>query len=135
VTYWKDSYLIGVPEIDNQHIKLVQAIDKFTEACSQGRGRASIEQTLNFVVMYTKDHFRDEESIQAKYSYPGLIAHKRIHAAFIQDVGALVEEFKKVGPNVALTGRINKTLVDWLIKHISTEDKKVGDHIIKVNAK
>jgi hemerythrin len=128
-TLWKDSLLIGVPQIDNQHRKLVEAIDALLAACSQGHGRDAIEKTLYFVVDYTKKHFSDEEKLQAQYGYPGLAAHTRIHTQFITTVSGLVSDFKQNGPNIALTGKINKTLVDWLINHITIEDKKIGDFI------
>jgi len=132
MTYWKDSMLVGVPQMDSQHKLLVETIDKLMDACRQGKGRKEIEQTLSFVVKYTVEHFRDEEIIQAKYKYPGINEHKKIHSDFCKDVTALVQEFNKSGPSLALTGKINKTLVDWVISHISTEDKKVGAHIKKV---
>ena len=129
MSFWKDSLLVGVPEIDSQHRKLVEAIDQLMDACREGKGRATIEQTLIFTVSYTKDHFADEEKLQAQYVYPDMPAHKQLHKQFVADITALVQEFEQDGPNVALTGKLNKTLVGWLINHISTEDKKLGQHI------
>ena len=129
MTYWKDSLLVNVPLIDNEHRKLVKAIDQLMEACMQGKGRAAIEETLSFTVSYTKEHFSDEEKLQAQYAYPGMAAHKLLHSQFIRDISALYREFEQTGPNVALTGKLSKTLVDWLINHISTEDKKLGAYI------
>ncbi|MCL1808695.1 MAG: bacteriohemerythrin [Clostridiales bacterium] len=129
MTYWKDSLLVGVPAIDAEHRKLVKAIEELMEACTKGQGRATIEKTLNFVISYTKQHFGAEERIQAQYAYPGMAAHKQIHANFTATVEGLKKEFDQNGPSVALTASLNKNLVDWLIKHISVEDKKIGDHI------
>ena len=131
MSYWKDSLIVGVPQIDDQHRKLVEAIDLLIEACMQGKGRDTIEQTLKFTVSYTKEHFSDEEKLQSKYAYPGMAAHKLLHSQFITNINSLLHEFEQTGPNLALTGKLSKTLVDWLIKHISTEDKKLGEHIIK----
>lgn len=129
MTYWKDSLLVGVSQIDAQHRQLVKAIDDLMEACMKGAGREAVAKTLSFVAAYTKEHFADEEKLQAQYAYPDINAHKRLHAQFISNVAALESDFKQNGPNVALTGKINKTLIDWLIKHIGSEDKKVGLHI------
>jgi len=133
MTYWKDSLLIGVPQIDTQHRKLVGMIDILMQACMQGKGRTEIEGTLNFALKYTLEHFRDEESFQVEYSYPGYKEHKKIHDDFTKDIIALADEFKKLGPSIALTGKLNHSLVDWVINHISTEDKKVGEHVQKVS--
>jgi len=132
MTYWKESFLIGVPQIDAQHRQLFKAMDNLMEACMQGKGRTEIEKTLDFALKYTVEHFRDEEKIQAAHAYPGLNAHKKLHADFTVTVTDLAKEFNKSGPSVALTGKLNKSLVDWVITHVSTEDKKVGEHIKKV---
>ena len=131
MTYWKDSLLVGVYQIDSQHRKLVAAIDRLMDACMQGQGRDTIGQTLNYTLSYTKEHFRDEELLQAKYAYPGLSAHRQLHASFVANITALVQEFEQTGPNISLAAKLNKTLIDWLIRHISTEDKKLGEHIRK----
>lgn len=129
MSYWKDSLKIGVEAIDVQHRKLVMAIDDLMDACAKGQGRNKVEETMRFVVDYTKEHFRDEEVLQAKYAYPGMAAHKQLHAQFIQNMAKLDAELRQAGPSIALTANINKTLVNWLIKHISSEDKKLGEYI------
>ena len=126
---WNDSLLIGVPQIDSQHRSLVDAINRLMEACNQGKGRSEIEDTLNFVVSYTQQHFKDEEHIQEKHGFPGAATHKWIHTQFIMQVGALVREFKTNGPSISLVGKLNKSLVEWVVNHIKTEDKKIGEHI------
>ena len=131
MTYWKDTMLIGVPKIDAQHKKLIAAIDNLMAACTRGEGRAAIDKMLAFTVSYTKEHFADEERLQAEYAYPGAAAHKRLHSQFLSTVSALVNEYEKTGPTVSLVGKLNKSLVDWVIQHISTEDKKVGEYIKK----
>ena len=131
MSFWKDSLLVGVPEIDDQHRKLVGMVDNLMEACKVGKGRDAIEETLGFAVSYAQEHFKDEEQLQSKHSYPGLGKHKQIHRQFVADISVLVKDFQKNGPTIAITSKLNKTLIDWLINHISNEDKKVGEHIKK----
>lgn len=135
MTFWKESLLVGVPQIDDQHRKLVVSIDRLMEACMQGKGRSTIKETLIFVITYTKEHFHDEEKLQAKYEYPERIAHKLLHEQFIKDINVILRDLQQAGPNVSLTGRVNKTLVDWLINHISTEDKKLGEYINRADVR
>jgi len=104
------------------------------EACTQGKGRKQIEETLNFVVSYTQDHFKEEERLQVKYGYPGVTRHKWIHSQFIQQVSTLVRKFQQAGPTVTLVGELNKALGDWVVNHIKTEDKKIGEHVLKSGA-
>jgi len=129
MNYWKDSLLIGVNEIDDQHKKLIGAIGDLLNACSAGKGSAEIGKTLDFVISYTKEHFVSEERLQVKYAYPDIENHKKMHAGFIKSVTELKEEFKQKGPAPELTGKVNKILMDWLISHIKAEDMKIGKHI------
>jgi len=125
--------LLGVPEIDNQHRTLIDALNQFVEACSLGKGRNQIEQTLNYLVSYTQNHFRDEERIQKQCAYPDANTHMLIHSQFIVQISALMKKFRQTGPTVVLVGELNKTMTDWVVNHITTEDKKIGEHILKTN--
>lgn len=130
-----DSMLIGIPHVDNQHKTLVNAINNFIDSCNQGKGRKQIEDTLIYVASYTQEHFKDEERIQEKCGFPGAAAHKRIHSQFIIQANALVKKFHNEGPTIVLVSELNKALVDWVINHIKTEDKKVGEYIISSGKK
>lgn len=129
MTYWKDSLLIGVPQIDEQHRKLVNALDELTEDCAKGKWSEAIEKTLYFAIAYAKEHFKDEEELQAQVNYPELKAHRRMHTDFISKVSVLVHDLQRNGKDIALIGKINKMLIDWVIEHIGTEDKKIGLYI------
>jgi len=129
MSYWTDFLLVGIPLIDAQHRKLVEIIDKLMEASKNGKGKEETAHALSFAVTYSMEHFRDEENLMERYSYPGILAHKRLHAHFTMSVNALVKEFERTGPNMALTGKLNKTLVEWLINHISSEDRLMGRYI------
>jgi hemerythrin len=129
MTLWTDSLLVGVPQIDDQHKKLISTIDDIIDACKRGEAHAGIGKTLDFLVSYTKEHFRDEETIHVQHNYPDLAAHKLLHEGFIKAISAFQKEFEETGANLALVTKINKVLVDWLVKHIMSEDKKFGDFV------
>ena len=128
---WNDSLLIGVELIDDEHRKLIMFIDKLIDSMRQGKSKEEISQILNNSTNYAKEHLRDEENLLERCAYPGINAHKRQHAQFTMQVGELVKEFKNTGSNVALIAKMNKTLAEWLVGHISTEDKKIGEFINK----
>ena len=135
MAYWKDSLLVGVSQIDEQHHKLVESLDKLMDACKQGKGKTEIAQALNFTVTYTKEHFTDEENLQERYAYPAFNAHKRLHAQYIMKMDSLVTEFEKTGPSASLAGKLDKTLAEWIIDHINTEDKRLGEYIRQAGGK
>ena len=126
---WNDSLLIGVTLIDEQHHELVNKLDEFADACGHGEGRAEVGQALKFTVTYIKEHFKDEEELQALYVYPDMAAHKKLHEKFVQDAIDLVQELKTAGPSAELADKVRRTLVGWFLMHIRNEDKKLAAHI------
>ena len=53
-----------------------------------GKNRKSevIEEMLQFLDEYTKEHFSDEEAYMAQIKYPGLEEQKAAHANFIKEL-------------------------------------------------
>lgn len=130
---WTDSLSVGVQQIDDQHKALIKAVNDLFEACKEGKGRQKISETLDFAEKYVVFHFGDEEKLQLKVGYPGYKEHKILHDAFVGDIRKYANEFEKEGPNIALVARFNAFISNWLIKHISIEDKKIGAYIKETN--
>ena len=135
MTNWNDSLLVGVSLIDNQHRELIKRMDHLRDACTQGKGHEEVEEILKFVVSYVKEHFKDEEEMQAKYAYPEIAEHKKLHAGFVERIIDLLREDKRTGPTAELTGKVNTALIGWFIQHIRTEDKKLGLYIRKAESR
>ena len=55
--------------IDKEHRELFQAVNKLLEACSEGKGRASMDETINFLNNYVNQHFSHEEQLQKQSGY------------------------------------------------------------------
>jgi len=126
---WDKSLETGNLIIDEQHKSLINAINELLDACSQGKGRVEVQKTLNFLSDYVIKHFNDEEKLQLKSKYPDYTAHKKLHEDFKRDVAEIVSEFEKGGATIPLVAKVNRSIGDWLIRHIKTMDKKVAQHI------
>lgn len=120
---WRESYAIGIKEIDDQHKKLFEAIDKLFTACTNGKGKDEVGNTLNFLEDYTKIHFTDEQQLHIKYNYPDRLTHKNVHENFLKTFEGLKKQFDEEGASVLFISTVNKTVLDWLVKHIGSMDK------------
>lgn len=60
--------------------------------------------------------------------YPGYAEQKQAHTAFIAQLEKLRNEYKSSGGNLLVILNANQMVVDWLTKHISNMDKKIGDY-------
>ncbi|MDR1727482.1 MAG: bacteriohemerythrin [Acidobacteriota bacterium] len=126
---WSSDIETGNAQIDAQHKELIKAINNLLEACSQGKGKAEIGTTVDFLHDYTVKHFTDEQMLQQRYGYPDYARHKQLHDGFTALVRNLADQMKRDGPTVALVVQVSSNVGDWLINHIKKEDKKVAAHI------
>jgi hemerythrin len=58
--------------------------------------------------------------------YPEIEAQKTAHKKFIADLAKLKMEYQTSGGNISLIINANQMIIDWLTKHISNMDKKIG---------
>lgn len=126
---WRDSYNIGVSAVDMQHQELVVKLNEFLDACINQQGKEKIMETLSFLKEYTVEHFHSEEEIMLQCGYPEYEAHKKIHDAFVAQVVNLEKSIQEQGVTILSTLKLNRTLVDWLLTHISKTDVKIGEFI------
>lgn len=119
---WNDSFSVKVAEIDEQHKELIAMINELNEAMKTGKGKDAAGKIVSKLIKYTASHFKTEEDLFAKYSYPDADSHKREHAAFVKKVSEFKEGFEK--GKLSLTMEVMSFLSDWLKLHIMGTDKK-----------
>ena len=124
-----ESLKTGNELIDSQHKELIDRVNKLTEVIETSKEQQTAISTLNYLMDYTDFHFSAEEKLQEETGYPGLEAHKALHAGFIEAVKALEDMYMEDGPSPAFAAAVNKNVVEWLLNHIQVEDKKVAAHV------
>lgn len=123
---WDQSLSVGIDEIDNQHKELFNRVNALLDACNQGKGKQVVGEIIDFLGDYVVTHFGAEERYMQQYNYPDYDAHKAMHDSFIDSFGQLKKKFESEGPGIQLVLQTNRTVVDWLIKHIGNTDKALG---------
>ena len=125
---WTNDLSVGVSSIDAQHQQLFKMADELFEAGKNGKSKEKIGDLLGFLDRYTKQHFKDEEAYMKSINYPGLAEQEKAHQAFVNELTKLKGEFDNSGGNIAVIIGANQMVVEWLTKHISGMDKKIGAH-------
>src|SRR5690349_10560035 len=77
---WGPKLCVGIKDIDDQHKKLVEIVNKLNDAMVAGHGREVIGPTLGELIRYTQRHFADEERLMARHQYEHTVEHKAQHA-------------------------------------------------------
>ena len=118
---WKDSFNIGVKEMDEQHKLLVSNINELYNAINTGNSESVVKPTLIKLTDYIKVHFAAEENLLKMHNYPMIESQIAQHAHYISEIAFMESSLmnkKQTAQNMLLF------LKDWFIHHITTEDLK-----------
>ncbi|MDD2217761.1 MAG: bacteriohemerythrin [Eubacteriales bacterium] len=124
---WTPNLSVGLKHIDDQHKTLFEKAEKLFEAGKNNHAKEYIGELLKFLDDYTKKHFADEEKYMLSINYPGYNEQKKAHTAFIEQLTKLSSDYETSGGNLLVLLNANQIVVDWLTKHISGMDKKIGE--------
>lgn len=125
---WTQNLSVGVQSIDHQHKTLFEKANQLFEAGRQNKTKEFISEMLDFLDDYTKQHFHSEEIYMKSIGYPGYESQKKMHSDFISALAKLKKDYQESGGNILVILNANQIVADWLLKHISVEDKKIGDY-------
>lgn len=126
---WSDTLSIRVPEMDNQHKKLVAMLNELHDAMKAGKGRDSVGPIVTRLIDYTKTHLANEEKFLESINYAFINSHKTEHRKLTEQVLELQAKFNSGDATVA--PKLLTFLRDWLVGHIQKVDRMYGDYYNK----
>lgn len=81
---WDDSCSVGVAELDGQHQRLADLVNRLhAHVQAQGDGKL-LEAAIKKLTVYAFTHFGHEEKLLAEAGYPQLESHRGEHEEFGQ---------------------------------------------------
>ncbi len=126
---WSEKLSVGVPSIDNQHKKLVTLLNQLHDGMMNGKGKEVVGPVLRGLIDYTASHFKYEEQLFDKTTYPEAARHKKEHDDLVKRVLEIQQKYEQSGPGI-LTIQVMNFLKDWLTNHILGSDMRYSDHLI-----
>lgn len=117
-------YLVGVREIDDQHLEMTVLANRLCRAVCEGRAEADIRRLCQELTAFTEYHFATEHRLMRKYRYPRLREHDQAH-------GLLLRELSEIQGNIPHEGGqfLCMRLEKWTLEHILAEDKALGEFL------
>jgi hemerythrin len=117
---WRDDFLLGVDEVDQQHKYLFELINE-TLQCEK---KTTLQASLKKLENYTKEHFSAEEALMKTLGYSNYKQHQEKHNLLVIELNeksteALRDPMKK--------GELDSFLISWLILHILGDDLDIGE--------
>ena len=114
---WSSKIEVGLPAIDAQHRQLFELAATFA-----GNGEhIRVLKSLAMLTEYVKVHLREEEEMMAACHYPGLEAHKRLHAEFRRMLIELLENAKQMTLD-EIAEQVQFLINGWFYNHILIAD-------------
>lgn len=124
VSWWKDSYNLGIEYFDNQHRKIINMLNSLYEPDSDSKTVVSV---LGDMVEYVNKHLADEEIFFKCINYPDAARHKKVHDQFREHVRDNLKKYIN-DPGLDRKIEIMRFLIKWLLTHISQEDKGYAEY-------
>lgn len=115
-------FRLGIDEMDNEHIRLVDMLNQVHSLLSDGKGDEARRFFVETLSDYMHVHFAHEEKFLQSIDFPQLEDHRKIHNSFKRSLEELKPQIEK-----ADAAAFHKALSDtfaWLIMHIGKTDKR-----------
>jgi hemerythrin len=116
---WRSDYSVGVESVDWEHRQLFDMMNELEGAIESRKGQ-EIGYFLTGLLIYTREHFVNEENLMLQINYPDYLAHKAEHEKLTNRAMELIESDSTAESTLTLL----QFLKDWLRLHILGWDMK-----------
>lgn len=120
--------LLGISEIDDQHVKLVECVNRLQLWESKGQGFAALLDAMTALSDYAAKHFTYEEDFLRSHNYPNLDNQIAEHREFSAELSRLTERVLQ-GENGS--EQVIAFVCDWVTTHISEDDVAYAQYLAK----
>lgn len=126
---WKPEYSVGNPAMDAQHRKLLTLCGTLEEMAAGNTHDFSemFHDVLNELSEYANRHFKEEEALLRKISYPEQHQHALEHGSFYS---ALTDILYDAGLGNLDLKRLSDLASQWLMFHILESDMKYKPYVL-----
>ena len=121
---WGPLLSVGNADIDEQHRKLVEMLNRLNDELHGGQGVEGLRSILDELVQYTVYHFGTEERLATAAGLELSAQHRAEHDGFVADIAAFKQKFD--AGSATLSVEVMHFLRDWLSRHIMQTDKKLA---------
>lgn len=132
---WNENFNTGVPQIDEQHKKLVQLLNRLASYVAFHDGIPDLEQIFDELADYAVYHFKEEERIWHQYlpDEPVELEHKRIHQIFVETIAVTRAKIRTTSDNIIIEELLS-FLTRWLATHILENDRFLAAIVINLQS-
>ncbi|MBT3013449.1 MAG: bacteriohemerythrin [Candidatus Thiodiazotropha sp. (ex Lucina aurantia)] len=128
---WRDDWYLGIDEIDQQHLHLVELINQVADSVMTQNSESNNDGGAMRLVLQlqeeTRQHFRDEEAFMRNHEYPQVSSHHREHALLQAELSDLIREIEEGKRRLDI--ETLTSLKYWLIDHVIESDMDIARYM------
>ena len=128
----KNNYSIGNQYFDNENEKIFNVFENLYESILQSKANNIVAGLLDELSIYANHHFKDEEQLMEKYSYPWLKITKHEHAQFKETIDKY--KLDLADGKLFISMKLMNFLEKWIYNHILYYDKDFIEHYYPQNS-
>ena len=121
---WSDEYSINVAEIDEQHKKLLDHVNKLHAGVEAQIDKRDLHQLVEDLYEYASFHFASEEKLMKQYGMDHIKKHHKEHKALLKHLNQICDAISQ-GKRPAFYSEYDVSN-DWFLAHILEFDKRMG---------
>jgi hemerythrin len=120
---WRDSFSLGLPEVDFEHQQMIGDINRLHGDLGADAMAGAVASSLGEILSAITAHFALEEKSMVGMGYPGYPIHKSDHERLIDCLLDILDEVNAEGRYDAAT--LSTAMTDWFVEHFRTHDAEL----------
>ena len=124
ILVWSDEYSVNVAEIDKQHKKLLEHVNKLHASVEAQIDKQDLHELLVELYDYTAFHFAFEEKLMDQHGMKNVKKHHKEHKLLLKHLKHICNAVSN-GKRPTFYSQYDVSN-DWFLAHIMDFDKKMG---------
>ena len=127
---WKDSFSVGVLQLDADHRHLLDLINQLHDAHAKKQSGEIVTAILTELRDHVGQHCAREETFMDKIGYPETESHKQSHHNAVDSVNQLIS-ISKSAPQAETTRQVLEFMKSWFATHVICTDVKLREYFVE----
>jgi len=124
---WNPTLSTRIDAVDREHRELLDLANRLQATIDDGRSAREISDLLSELATRERRHFAREEQLMQEQQFPGYADHKNAHDDLAAKLANVQERFRAEEPIGSMT--LLAFLHDWLVTHIHSHDRALGEYL------
>ncbi|MBN9001561.1 MAG: hemerythrin family protein [Rhizobiales bacterium] len=127
---WKDSYSVGVADIDYEHREMIDLINDLHERLADKADDLDASAFLGKIFQAISLHFALEERFMQEHGYDQFRQHKNAHERLLDEIRDIMDDYEAAPERASI--ELSRQLDLWFTDHFKTHDARLhhrlGNH-------